>query len=110
MAGEPSNNHRELVAEQNAPDRHGVETVHHSGIGKGSTHGPEYARRGTGGDNMWCELMVIGVLLVVPPALAATITDADTVIKLTDRGTHQAVGIVTDCEYFLTELNRQLGL
>jgi lysine-ketoglutarate reductase/saccharopine dehydrogenase-like protein (TIGR00300 family) len=31
-------------------------------------------------------------------------SDADTVIKLTDRGTHQAVGLVTDCEYFLTRL------
>ena len=35
-------------------------------------------------------------------------TDADTVIKLVDRGTHQAVGIVTDCEYFLGELARAL--
>ena len=35
-------------------------------------------------------------------------TDADTVIKLTDRGTHQATGIVTDCEFFLSELCRQL--
>lgn len=35
-------------------------------------------------------------------------TDADTVIKLVDRGTHQAVGIVTDCEYFLGELRRAL--
>jgi len=34
--------------------------------------------------------------------------DADTVIKLVDRGTHQAVGIVTDCEYFLSELRRSL--
>lgn len=34
--------------------------------------------------------------------------DADTVIKLVDRGTHQAVGIVTDCEYFLGELRRAL--
>jgi lysine-ketoglutarate reductase/saccharopine dehydrogenase-like protein (TIGR00300 family) len=31
-------------------------------------------------------------------------SDADTVIKLTDRGTHQAVGLVTDCEYFLHQL------
>jgi lysine-ketoglutarate reductase/saccharopine dehydrogenase-like protein (TIGR00300 family) len=31
-------------------------------------------------------------------------SDADTVIKLTDRGTHQAVGLVTDCEFFLKEL------
>lgn len=36
-------------------------------------------------------------------------SDADTVIKLTDRGTHQAIGIVTDCEFFLKELTRQLG-
>ena len=35
-------------------------------------------------------------------------TDADTVIKLVDRGTQQAVGIVTDCEYFLGELARAL--
>lgn len=37
-------------------------------------------------------------------------SDADTVIKLTDRGTHQAIGIVTDCEFFLKELCWQLGL
>jgi lysine-ketoglutarate reductase/saccharopine dehydrogenase-like protein (TIGR00300 family) len=45
------------------------------------------------------------------PASVATFcvdTDADTVIKLVDRGTHQAVGIVTDCEYFLSELRRAL--
>lgn len=45
------------------------------------------------------------------PAGVATFcvdTSADTVIKLTDRGTHQAVGIVTDCEYFLGELARAL--
>jgi lysine-ketoglutarate reductase/saccharopine dehydrogenase-like protein (TIGR00300 family) len=35
-------------------------------------------------------------------------SDSDTVIKLVDRGTHQAVGIVTDCEYFLSELARVL--
>jgi lysine-ketoglutarate reductase/saccharopine dehydrogenase-like protein (TIGR00300 family) len=35
-------------------------------------------------------------------------TDAETVIKLIDRGTHHAVGIVTDCEYFLGELSRLL--
>lgn len=47
------------------------------------------------------------------PAGVATFcvdTDADTVIKLVDRGTHQAIGIVTDCEYFLSELTRQLQL
>lgn len=45
------------------------------------------------------------------PAAVATFcvdTGADTVIKLVDRGTHQAVGIVTDCEYFLSELARGL--
>jgi lysine-ketoglutarate reductase/saccharopine dehydrogenase-like protein (TIGR00300 family) len=45
------------------------------------------------------------------PAGVATFcvdTDADTVIKLVDRGTHQAIGIVTDCEYFLSELRRAL--
>lgn len=31
-------------------------------------------------------------------------TDADTVIKLSDRGTHQQVGIVTDCHFFMKEL------
>jgi len=36
-------------------------------------------------------------------------SDADTVIKLTDRGTHQAVGLVTDCEFFLNELVAVLG-
>ncbi|MDX2065553.1 MAG: TIGR00300 family protein [Fimbriimonadaceae bacterium] len=36
-------------------------------------------------------------------------SDADTVIKLTDRGTHQAIGIVTDCEFFMNELARQLA-
>lgn len=35
-------------------------------------------------------------------------TSADNVIKLVDRGTHQAVGIVTDCEYFLSSLARHL--
>jgi lysine-ketoglutarate reductase/saccharopine dehydrogenase-like protein (TIGR00300 family) len=35
-------------------------------------------------------------------------TSADTIIKLVDRGSHQAVGIVTDCEYFLSELTRAL--
>ncbi len=36
-------------------------------------------------------------------------SDADTVIKLTDRGTHQAIGLVTDCEFFLNELVRALA-
>lgn len=36
-------------------------------------------------------------------------SDSDSVIKLTDRGTHQAVGIVTDCEFFMKELLRCLA-
>lgn len=46
------------------------------------------------------------------PAAAKTYcvdSDADTVIKLTDRGTHQAVGLVTDCEFFLNELVSNLS-
>ena len=35
-------------------------------------------------------------------------SDADTVIKLMDRGTHQAFGLVTDCEFFLKELASRL--
>ena len=45
------------------------------------------------------------------PATVRTIcvdSDADSVIKLMDRGTHQAFGLVTDCEYFLKELAAQL--
>jgi len=37
-------------------------------------------------------------------------SDADSVIKLMDRGTHQAFGLVTDCEYFLKELAAQLDV
>jgi lysine-ketoglutarate reductase/saccharopine dehydrogenase-like protein (TIGR00300 family) len=36
-------------------------------------------------------------------------SDADSVIKLTDRGTHQAIGLVTDCEYFLHKLVEELA-
>jgi lysine-ketoglutarate reductase/saccharopine dehydrogenase-like protein (TIGR00300 family) len=35
-------------------------------------------------------------------------SDADSVIKLTDRGTHQAIGLVTDCEFFLNALAAEL--
>ncbi|MEI6513462.1 MAG: TIGR00300 family protein [bacterium] len=41
------------------------------------------------------------------PASVTTVcvdSDADTVIKLADRGSHQAYGLVTDCEFFLKEL------
>jgi lysine-ketoglutarate reductase/saccharopine dehydrogenase-like protein (TIGR00300 family) len=47
------------------------------------------------------------------PAVVKTFcvdSDADTVIKLTDRGTHQAIGIVTDVEFFLKELAAELGV
>jgi lysine-ketoglutarate reductase/saccharopine dehydrogenase-like protein (TIGR00300 family) len=47
------------------------------------------------------------------PATVRTIcvdSDADSVIKLMDRGTHQAFGLVTDCEYFLKELAAQLNV
>ena len=33
---------------------------------------------------------------------------SDTVVKLMDRGSHQAFGLVTDCEYFLKELAAHL--
>ncbi len=45
------------------------------------------------------------------PASVTTLcvdSDADTVIKLMDRGTHQAFGLVTDCEFFLKELASRL--
>lgn len=47
---------------------------------------------------------------VLPASVATFCVDAnaDAVVKLVDRGTHQAVGIVTDCEYFLSELRRRL--
>jgi hypothetical protein len=45
-----------------------------------------------------------GNLLPAPVRVVCVDSDADTVIKLADRGTHQAVGLVTDCEYFLREL------
>ncbi len=45
------------------------------------------------------------------PASVRTVcvdSDADTVIKLLDRGTLQAFGLVTDCEFFLKELAARL--
>jgi len=45
------------------------------------------------------------------PASVRTVcvdSDADTVIKLMDRGTLQAYGLVTDCEFFLKELAARL--
>jgi lysine-ketoglutarate reductase/saccharopine dehydrogenase-like protein (TIGR00300 family) len=53
--------------------------------------------------------VAVGNILPARVATFCVDTDADTVIKLTDRGTHQAIGIVTDCEYFLGELCAQLG-
>ncbi len=54
--------------------------------------------------------VAVGNILPARVATFCVDTDAETVIKLTDRGTHQAVGIVTDCEYFLGELCAQLGV
>jgi len=45
------------------------------------------------------------------PASVTTLcvdSDADTVIKLMDRGSHQAFGLVTDCEFFMKELAARL--
>jgi lysine-ketoglutarate reductase/saccharopine dehydrogenase-like protein (TIGR00300 family) len=50
-----------------------------------------------------------GNLLRADVATFCVDASAETVIKLVDRGTHQAVGIVTDCAYFLSELTRTLG-
>lgn len=65
----------------------------------------------------------VGVALMVATTLHAVATgnmlpasvrticvdaDADTVIKLLDRGTHQAFGLVTDCEFFMKELVARL--
>ena len=46
------------------------------------------------------------------PASVQTVcvdSDAYTVIKLIDRGTHQAYGLVTDCEFFLSEPEENLS-
>lgn len=74
-------------------------------------------------DTMRAHVGNVGVALMVATTLHSVATgnilpasvktfcvdsDADTVIKLTDRGTHQAVGIVTDCEFFLRELSSRL--
>lgn len=47
---------------------------------------------------------------LLPAAVRTLCVDADpdTVIKLMDRGTHQAYGLVTDCEFFLKELAARL--
>lgn len=70
-------------------------------------------------DAMRAHLGGVGVALMVATTLHSVATgnilpasvktycvdsDADTVIKLTDRGTHQAVGLVTDCEFFVKQL------
>jgi len=76
-------------------------------------------------DEMRRHIDGIGVCLMVATTLHSVATgnilpasvktycvdsDADSVIKLTDRGTHQAVGIVTDCEYFLSKLKEELAV
>lgn len=75
-------------------------------------------------DAMRAHIDGVGVCLMVATTLHSVATgnilpatvktycvdsDADTVIKLTDRGTHQAIGLVTDCEFFLTALVDELG-
>jgi hypothetical protein len=72
-----------------------------------------------GADAMRANIANVGVCLMVATTLHSVATgnilpatvktycvdsDADTVIKLTDRGTHQAVGLVTDCEFVLNAL------
>ncbi len=52
--------------------------------------------------------VAVGNLLPAKVSMFCVDAHTDTVIKLTDRGSHQAVGIVTDCEYFLSELVRAL--
>ncbi len=74
-------------------------------------------------DAMRSHIPGIGVALMVATTLHSVATgnmlpasvrtlcvdsDPDTVIKLMDRGTHQAFGIVTDCEFFLKELAAHL--
>ena len=74
-------------------------------------------------DAMRARVQGVGVALMVATTLHSVATgnllpasvrtlcvdsDADTVIKLMDRGTHQAFGLVTDCEFFLKELAARL--
>ncbi|HLH79515.1 MAG TPA: TIGR00300 family protein [Chthonomonas sp.] len=74
-------------------------------------------------DKMRQHVRGVGVALMVATTLHSVATgnllpasvrtlcvdsDPDTVIKLMDRGTHQAFGLVTDCEFFLKELAAQL--
>ncbi len=74
-------------------------------------------------DAMRAQIPGVGVALMVATTLHSVATgnmlpasvrtlcvdsDADSVIKLMDRGTHQAFGIVTDCEFFMKELAARL--
>jgi lysine-ketoglutarate reductase/saccharopine dehydrogenase-like protein (TIGR00300 family) len=74
-------------------------------------------------DAMRAQVRGVGVALMVATTLHSIATgnllpasvrtvcvdaDADTVIKLLDRGTLQAFGLVTDCEFFLKELAARL--
>jgi lysine-ketoglutarate reductase/saccharopine dehydrogenase-like protein (TIGR00300 family) len=52
--------------------------------------------------------VAVGNLLPAGVATFCVDASAEAVIKLVDRGTHQAVGIVTDSAYFLGELARAL--
>ena len=51
-----------------------------------------------------------GNLLAASVRTVCVDSDADTVIKLMDRGTHQAFGLVTDCEFFIKELAARLEI
>lgn len=70
-------------------------------------------------DAMRAHIPGVGVVIMVATTLHSVATgnmlpasvrvfcvdnDADTVIKLTDRGTHQTFPIVTDCHFFMKEL------
>lgn len=48
--------------------------------------------------------VAMGNILPATVRVVCVDSDADTVIKLADRGSQQVVGLVTDCEFFLREL------
>ncbi len=52
--------------------------------------------------------VAVGNMLPASVRVFCVDNDADTVIKLTDRGTHQTFPIVTDCHFFMKELALQL--
>ena len=46
--------------------------------------------------------LLLGTGVAVPPICVDN--HMETITKLMDRGTHQAFGLVTDCQFFLKEL------